>query len=213
MKVVLVHSPKGGAGKTTISRELAVAGARAGRRVAVLDLDPQAGLTGWFGRRQAEFPLLLAAPPGLDLSVLRGADLDELLIDTPPGQPIGLAGLIRQADAVLVPVRPSPDDLLAAATVADDLAAAAHQAWAFVLTQTPTRSKLADGTLRQLAGLGKVAPVSLGFRSDYPTAAVSGNAAVEYEGTKAEVEITQLRAYVDSLLEKGARKRHAKAEG
>ncbi len=213
MRIMLVHSPKGGSGKTTISRELAVAATLAGRRAALIDLDPQGTLTGWFGRRQAETPHLLSAPVGHNLSALRDAGLDELLIDTPPGQPSFLADLVRQADAVLVPVRPSPDDLLAAATVAEDLAVAGHPAWAYVLTQTPARSRLADGALRQLAGLGRVAPVSLGFRADYPTAAVSGTAGVEYLGTKAEAEVTQLRTYVDSLCETRMGKRNAKAKG
>lgn len=213
MRVILIHSPKGGSGKTTISRELAVAATRAGRRAALIDLDPQSTLTGWFGRRQAETPLLLSAPAGLDFSGLRNAGLDELLIDTPPGQPPFLANLFRQADAVLVPVRPSPDDLLAAATVAENLTVGGHPAWAFVLTQTPARSRLADSALRQLAGLGRVAPVSLGFRTDYPTAAVSGTAGVEYPGTKSEAEVTQLRAYVNTLIGMKTRKRNVKTKG
>lgn len=213
MRVILVHSPKGGSGKTTVSRELAVAAILAGQRAALIDLDPQGTLTGWFGRRQAETPLLLSVPAGFDVSGLRDTNLDELLVDTPPGRPPFLDSLIRQADVVLVPVRPSPDDLLAAATVAEDLSTLGHPAWAFVLTQTLTRSRLADGALRQLAGLGRVAPVSLGFRSDYPTAAVTGTASVEYQRTKAELEVRQLRAYVDTLAGAKLRERNAKAKG
>lgn len=119
-------------------------------------------------------------------------------MDTPPGTPDFLPGLIARADAVLVPVRPSPDDLLAAAPIAANLAA--HRAWAFVLEQAPTRSRLTVGAVRQLAALGRLAPVTIGFRADFPAAAIEGKAAVEFPSTKAADEITQLRAYVHSMI-------------
>ena len=40
-RTVLVNGPKGGLGKTTLVRNLAVAAARTGLRVALADLDPQ----------------------------------------------------------------------------------------------------------------------------------------------------------------------------
>ena len=42
---------KGGAGKTTVLAHLAAAWAGAGRRVALIDLDPQQSLTRWAGLR------------------------------------------------------------------------------------------------------------------------------------------------------------------
>jgi chromosome partitioning protein len=69
-----------------------------------------------------------------------------------------------------------------------------------VLTQAPSRSRLADGAVRQLAALGRLAPVTIGFRAHYPAAAIGGQAAVEFPGTKAAEEVTQLRGYVETLL-------------
>lgn len=198
MRTVLTYSGKGGAGKTTVTRELAVAGALVGRRVAIADLDPQAGITGWFGRRQAPTPIMVSLPAGYDLKALAATGIDELLIDLPPGIPTYVASLIVQADAVLIPCRPSPDDLSAAGGAIEMVAK--HPQWAFVLTQTLPRSRLTDGALRQLAALGRVAPVSLGARQDYPLAAISGMAAVEFPGTKSAEEVKQLRAYVDKMV-------------
>lgn len=198
MRTILIFSGKGGAGKTTLARELAVAGVMAGRRVAVADLDPQAGITGWYSRRTSEFPIMVSLPPGHALAKLGGAGIDELIIDLPPGVPTYVGNLIAQAHAVLVPCRPSPDDLAAAAGVVDALAN--HSQWAFVLTQTLYRSRLTDGALRQLAPLGRVAPGSLGLRQDYPLAAIDGLAAVEFPGTKSAAEVTQLRSYVDKMI-------------
>src|SRR4051812_13586966 len=51
MRVILVSSPKGGVGKTSISRNLAVAAAMGGLRVATLDFDAQGTLTKWWSKR------------------------------------------------------------------------------------------------------------------------------------------------------------------
>jgi chromosome partitioning protein len=205
MDTILILSGKGGAGKTTVARELGVAGVLAGNRVALVDMDPQVGLTGWYGRRAQETPLLVAMPANYDLTGLAAAGIDELIIDLPPGLPPSVPTLIAKAGAVLVPVRASPDDLLAVPAVVQALAG--HPCWAFVLTQTPPRSRLVDGALRHLAALGRVAPVSLGFRQDFPAAAIEGKAAAEFDGTKSANEAKQLRTYVLTLL----RGPHAKA--
>ena len=200
MRTILLHTPKGGSGKSTLARELAVAATMAGERAALVDLDPQGTTTGWYGRRVADMPLLLAAPAmaGGDLTAAKAAKLDTLVIDTPPGAPAFMPKLFAQASVVLVPVRPSPDDLLAAAPIAANLAG--HLAWAFVLTQATPRSRLANGAVRQLAAIGRLAPVTIGFRADFPTAGIDGMAAVEFAGTKAADEIAQLRNYVDTLM-------------
>ena len=85
---------------------------------------------------------------------------------------------------------------------------AKHPRWAFVLMQTPPVRWLVDGSLRHLAGLGRVAPVNLGARQDFPAAAIEGRAAVEFLGTRSAEEVKQLRIYVDSLL----RNHHGQAE-
>jgi chromosome partitioning protein len=198
MLTVLLHTPKGGSGKSTLARELAVSFVEAGLQVAMLDLDPQGSTTGWYGRRAASEPVLIQAAGGKpDMAALKKAGIDALVIDTPPGTPAFLPDLVWLADVVLVPVRPSPDDLLAAAPIAATLAG--HKAWAFVLTQAPPRSRLADGAVRQLAALGRLAPVTIGFRADFPTAAVEGKAAFEFPGTKAATEVAELSAYVRTI--------------
>jgi len=76
---------------------------------------------------------------------------------------------------------------------------ARHSAWAFVLSQVPPRSRHLAGAARQLAALGRVAPVQMTFRADFPAAAIEGMAAVEYTGKAAE-ETAALLAYVNELL-------------
>ena len=63
---ILVCAPKGGVGKTTISRSLLVCGAHAGLKVHGVDLDPQRGLLNWAERREASRQLL----PDIDVAGL-----------------------------------------------------------------------------------------------------------------------------------------------
>ena len=50
--VVSIAQQKGGAGKTTLAIQLGVAWLVAGKRVAMLDIDPQASLFTWFNLRR-----------------------------------------------------------------------------------------------------------------------------------------------------------------
>ena len=47
MDIVAIIAQKGGTGKTTLAVSLAVAAERAGRTVAIVDLDPQASASNW----------------------------------------------------------------------------------------------------------------------------------------------------------------------
>ena len=196
MHTLILHTPKGGSGKSTIARELAVA-ASAEMQVAMADLDPQGTTTGWYQRREAAAPALVKLDPSRPSSALAEAGVGLLVVDTPPGQPAFIRDLLGRADVVLVPVRPTPDDLLATAPIAASLAA--HPRWAFVLSQVPPRTRLLASALRQLAALGRVAPVQFTFRADFPAASISGQAAVEFTGKAAE-EGAELWRYVQTIL-------------
>lgn len=56
-RIVAVASGKGGTGKTTLALALADVWARMGRRVALVDIDPQAGATRALGQLPPEDPL------------------------------------------------------------------------------------------------------------------------------------------------------------
>ena len=197
MKTIVAHTPKGGSGKSTIAREIAVAAAASGLQVALADLDPQGTTTGWYKRRKATSPALVPLKPGASTEHIAAAGIDLLVIDTPPGQPDYIPALLASADVVLVPVRPTPDDLLAAAPIAKSLAK--HPAWAFVISQMPPRTRLLSSAIRQLAGFGRVAPAFVTFRADFPAAAIAGQTAAEFTG-KAAAETQALWAYTRHLL-------------
>lgn len=201
MKMLMLHTPKGGSGKSTLAREIATMAARSGVSTALADLDPQGTTAGWYQRRQNKDPALVdlgAAPFRTKLEALSQAGVDLLVIDTPPANPPFLPALLSAADVVLVPVRPTPDDLLAAAPIARSLAK--HPRWAFVLSQVPPRTRMLASAVRQLASIGRVAPVQITFRADYPAAAIDGTAAAEMTG-KAAQESADLYRYITTLTE------------
>lgn len=63
MKTILIAAQKGGAGKTTLARNLSVAASRDGLKVLCLDLDPQGSLRAWWESREADTPAMLDRDP------------------------------------------------------------------------------------------------------------------------------------------------------
>lgn len=118
-KVVTILSQKGGAGKSTLTMQLAAGLVRRAKRVAVGDLDPQETAFRWAQAAPAAtpFPALVehlgAAFDDLPAAVkVLGKGMDFVLLDCPPSieHPATLAAL-QVADLALVPVVPSPADL------------------------------------------------------------------------------------------------------
>jgi chromosome partitioning protein len=140
------------------------------------------------------------------LGQLREAGARLVVVDTPPSVHPFVRELVEVADLVLVPVRPSPDDLGAIGPTLE-LIEAAGRPFAFVITQARPRTRLAAEALRVLAEHGRVAPTVMHDRADYPVAAVSGQAASEAapEG-KAALEVADLLGFVErQLVGKGRR--------
>jgi chromosome partitioning protein len=201
MHVIVLHTPKGGSGKSTLAREIAVVAARTGVRAALDDLDPQGTTSGWYQRRESPEPALVdlgTAPFTSRLHALSEAGFQLLVVDTPPANPAFLPGLLERADLVLVPLRPTPDDLLGASPIARSLAR--HPNWVFVLSQVPSRTRMLASAVRQLAAIGRISPAQLTFRADFPAAAIDGRAAAELDG-KAGQESADLFAYIQTVSE------------
>lgn len=200
MQTIVVASQKGGSGKTTLTRNLAVA---MGDDVALIDTDPQGSLTSWYNRRAAETPVLVGTDNGLPatLEALRDAGIKMVLIDTPPSAHAFIADVIAQADLVLVPVRPTPDDLDAVGPTLDMIEAAGRN-FVFVMSQAKKRTRLALETVPALAQHGKVSPIVIHDRVEFPTAAIDGRAVVELGDGAAATEINELVAYLRKQLSK-----------
>ncbi len=124
MYVILVANPKGGAGKTTIATNLAAYLAGKRQRVVIKDMDRQRSAARWLSRRPRGFPEVRGALPDTDPKVIADYTPQWLIVDAPAGlHDAPLAELVKQADAVLVPVAPSAFDFEATADFLTELTA------------------------------------------------------------------------------------------
>ena len=92
MNILAVLSQKGGTGKSHSVRSLAVAALLTGKRVAIIDADPQGTVVAWGKRRQHNAPHIVALGSqtvASQVEMLRGRGAELIVIDTPPhAQPI-----------------------------------------------------------------------------------------------------------------------------
>jgi chromosome partitioning protein len=198
MHVVAIASRKGGSGKTTLAAHLAVIAEAAGHGpVALIDTDPQGGLAGWWNARQAATPLWVDPDKGLPaaISAARSSGYGVLLIDTPPSVASTIAEVIAVADLVLIPVRPSPNDLRAVAGTVE-LAKRARR-MVFVITQVVHRARITAEAAILLSQHGTVAPEMIHSRVDFATSMTDGRTAGELDPTsRSGAEITALWEYL-----------------
>jgi chromosome partitioning protein len=204
MQTILWNSQKGGSGKTSLCAHVSVEAERAGDGpVYLIDTDPQGTLSTWHENRMAEAPHrvevpLPELPAGLSMLAQRGAAL--CFIDTAPNRGDENAELFRQADLVLVPVRPSPSDLWAvAATV--KLLKQIGTPFLFVVNQATLNANITAQAVAALSHHGPVAQTIIGNRVPYAAAMTDGHTAPELASKgPAATEITTLWTNIKSCL-------------
>jgi chromosome partitioning protein len=126
---VVVLNPKGGSGKTTLAFNLAGYLATTGRRVALIDMDPQGSSVHWLARRPTEMVPIHGVSPGNTSAEVQHpdpiklpSDIDFAVIDAPAGVAgDALADYTTGAHAIIVPVLPSEIDIHAASRLIADL--------------------------------------------------------------------------------------------
>ena len=205
MRVLAFVTQKGGSGKTTLCINLATAAGADGRRVLVLDMDPQGTAEAWYQDRESAWPKLARVRAGeLDqaLALARAQAFDHVLIDTPGRDEPSVAAAVRAADFCVVPCRPTPADMKAQpSTVAT--VKRLGKPMAFVLTQTPPRGFRIHEARTGLSVLGPVAPAPIVTRSAFQDAQGAGLAVTEFEPEgKASLEVRALWHWIERKMEK-----------
>ncbi len=207
MHVIALASRKGGAGKTTLASHLAVAAEAAGAGpVGLVDTDPQGGLAGWWNARAAATPCWVDPAAGLPAAVTaaRAAGYGVLVIDTPPSVAETIAGVLAVCDLVVIPVRPSPNDLRAVGGTIE-LVRRARKRMVFVVSQATQRARITAEAAIALSQHGTVAPVMIHHRVDFAASMTGGATVSELDPDgRSAAEVRALWAYLLQLLTEDA---------
>jgi chromosome partitioning protein len=211
MKVLGLLSRKGGVGKSLLAIHLAVAAQASGRRVLLIDADPQGSAAAWWKARPAATPDMETAAPdqlrGL-LAMARKQGVDLAVIDTRPSVEADAAQAATLSDFVLIPTRPAILDLRAILATLDIVKGSSIRA-ALVLNacQAPRGAGDASATgdaRNALKAFGvPVVPMAIIQRAALSHALVAGMTASETEPDgKAAKEIRALWRFVEKELSK-----------
>lgn len=209
MFTISLIGQKGGTGKTTAALGLAVAAARAGETVAIIDLDPQATAARWKDRREAESPAVISAQASRLKPTLEAAkkmNVQFAVIDTAGRNDDSAITAARAADLVIIPTRPNMVEI-ETLTAVKDLISLAGSPPAFVLLNGihPTATKQAEEArqmIKQAFGFDSL-NVHLCHRNAYAEAPTSGLTPQELDSDgKAAIELGQLYQSIKDFLNK-----------
>ena len=112
MRHIIVLNSKGGCGKSTIATNLASYYADAGKKVALVDYDPQASSLDWLERRPAK-RATISGVEGYKSGMTHISRSADVAIVDAPARSHGpeLTNLVRHAETIIVPVLPSTIDM------------------------------------------------------------------------------------------------------
>jgi chromosome partitioning protein len=209
--IVALLNQKGGVGKTTLALHLAGQWSREGKRVIVIDADPQGSALDWSAQRAREAIPRLFGVVGLARDTLHreapalARDADHIVIDGPPRVAALLRSALLAADLVLIPAQPSPFDGWASAEMLKLLEEARvfrpELVARFLLNRCPARTVIARETADGLAEHDPpVLAARIGQRVVFAEAARSGRLVAELDPSSlAAREIATLAAEVGAL--------------
>jgi len=183
--IISVAQQKGGAGKTTISTNIAVCLSNLGKKVGFIDMDPQQSATMWYQLRQDyiadnTIDLLLHDFNLKDILSEHHHKYDVLIIDTPPHAKESAMQLIRNSDFVIIPTQLSPMDIWATQPILD-MAQEAQTAHFLVLNRVPYASKVSSSLHNSLIENNlPLAETAIGNRNHYVSAFLQGSGVTEH---------------------------------
>jgi chromosome partitioning protein len=202
MRKIAIVSQKGGAGKTTLAINLAVAAHLKRIPTLLMDLDPQCSATRWKDVRnealgEDEDPAVQSLQAGrldTELRTAEQAGAELVVIDTSPNSEGTVLAAARSADLVLIPCKPGVLDLHSIAITVNLVTGAARKIPNVILTMVPHVGKSADEAAEVIGSYGaNLVPVRIGYRAVYGHSLAAGRSVEEYDpDCKGALEVRQL---------------------
>jgi chromosome partitioning protein len=206
-RILLISSPKGGSGKSVLSRHILVSAAQAGVKAIGLDFDRQQTLSKWAARRARtreafpDFAETLVEP--VSLGDWRGAlkrteGYSLAVLDTPPSVEDHLPaidGLGELADLILVPAVCTQDDV---ESVAPWLKALSGKGFttSVVLNRANRRTTSYARMRGVLVKAGSVCPTELPQLEDIHVPSTKGLTLLDYSKSRGIEPFEEIWAYV-----------------
>ncbi|WP_019503167.1 ParA family partition ATPase [Pleurocapsa sp. PCC 7319] len=210
--IISVLNQKGGSGKTTISSNLAHAIALDGRKVLLVDSDPQGSLRDWNEANGGE----LIPVVGLDRETLPkdlkaiSDSYDFVIIDGAPQIAKMSVAAVKAANLVLIPVQPSPYDIWACADLVDIITARQEVTDGlpiayFLISRAIKNTKLGNEIKSALVDYElPVMTTCTTQKVAYPTTAAEGKTVFNEPASSAAKEITAIKTEIMEIVNYGA---------
>lgn len=207
MLTISLIAQKGGVGKTSVARCLAVAFERSGIPTAILDMDPQGSATAWGHRREEEHPEVIPTlvPHLANTLEVASSAVKVVIVDTPPKNADVAIAAVRVSDLVIIPCRPQIDDIetLPAAKQVLDMTGGSNAV--VVLNCVPPAPARSREAIAAITGHPKapftVCPHFLGYRVAFGDSSVLGLTPQEYAPrSKAARETENVHRYIMELV-------------
>lgn len=199
MKIISLLNEKGGTGKSTVATNLATILHRQGKRVVLLDCDPQGTARDWrdASPEGADLPPVLGVDrPQMLSSSLQGINADIAIIDSPAKAEAMSAAIVRLSHVALLVIQPSGADLWASGAAVKliqtkrDIGGEIDAA--FLVNRTSGATKLTklvkEGEWNTYEGIEKLES-TIGNRAVFANAMTEGLSVFDFGDAKAKQEI------------------------